>query len=181
MAHVSDFTQAGEKIVLDLVNEDNNSALALSVVDVALDSEAVPITKNSVATITSKVGSGYSGSVSVEYNRLDIQDFVDLYYPEGMTLPQGVGETTHDFLDEINAGLAINLTPDDVADVALEAWEGIPNETQVVTAPIAAGSLVYIGNLVFTVDANDIPLDSVITVTVLDGLNLPVVEEPQEG
>lgn len=175
MSHVSNFTQAGDKIVLDLINEDNSSSLALSVVSVA-QSATVPTTKNSMAVVTALPGSGYSGSVEVEYNRLDIQDFVDLYYPEGLILPQGDAEALSDFLDEINAALAINLILDvDVAEQQLAPWPGIPNDTQVVTADILAGSLVYIGTLSFTVDDNEIPLSSVITTTVLDGLNLPVV------
>ena len=177
MAHVSDFTQAGDKIVLDLINEDNNSALALTVVSVALASAGSPTTKNTLATVTSLPGSGYNGSVDLEYNRLAIGDFVDLYYPNGLLIPQGEATTLFDFLPEINAGLAVNLTAADLADQPLADWEGIPNETQEVNAAILAGSLVYTGTLTFTVDSNDIPMSSVITVTVLSGLNLPVSQQ----
>ena len=121
MAHVSDFTQAGDKIVLDQINEDNNSALALTVVSVALASAGSPTTKNTLATVTSLPGSGYNGSVDLEYNRLAIGDFVDLYYPGGLLIPQGEAATLFDFLPEINAGLAVNLTAVDLADPPLAA------------------------------------------------------------
>ena len=176
MPHVSNFTQAGDKIVLDMINEDNSSFFTLGTVSVARGVDA-PVTKNSTALVTALPGSGYSGDVHVEYDRLQLQDFADLYFPEnGLQIQLGDATSVADLIDEINTALGINLVQDvDVADQAIEPWEGIPNETQEVVVPVLASSMVYLGSLTFTLDGNDIPLDSVITTSVLSGLNLPVV------
>lgn len=178
MSHVSDFTQSGDKIVLDLVNADNNSFFTLSTVSVARGS-AAPVTKNSTALLTSLAGSGYSGDVHVEYDRLALQSFVDIFYPAGLTVQLGDATDFADLLEEVNTALGTNLVLDtDVATQAIPVWEGIPNETHLLTVPVLASSLVYTGQMQFTLDGNDIALSSVITTTVLSGLNLPVPPIP---
>lgn len=174
--HISDFTQAAALVVLALVNEDNSSFFTPETVSVERSATA-PVTKNSVALLTALPGSGYSGTQEVEYDRLAISGFVDLYFPDGLTLQLGNATTLIDLLPEVNTALGTALVEGlDVEDEAIPAWEGIPNETKEVDFAILASSLVYTGTLTFTLDGNDIPLSSVITTTVLSGLNLPVVE-----
>ena len=174
MPHVSNFTQGAKKIVLDLINADNGLSLVESAVHIDLTLTQAPVVMNTQAEITAAAGSGYSGSVVVEYNRLDIAGFVDLYYPDGFVIPLGDSVSLNDVIPEINAGLGINLVEDlDFANEPIEEWEGIPNETKEMMVDILTSSKVYIGVLTFTLDGNDIPLNSVITTTVLSGLNLP--------
>lgn len=176
MAHVSDFTQAGPKIVLDLVNFDNDTPLAPSFITVERSATA-PTTKNSVAVLTAQAGSGYSGTREVEYDRLDVQDFIDLRFAEGLVIQLGDAESVGDLADDLNAALGINLiVGTDIPDDAIPAWEGQPNEQKTIEVDVLESSLVYLGTFQFTLDGNDIPLDSVITTTALSGLNLPVVE-----
>lgn len=175
MSHVSNFTQDPQKILVDLINEDNNASLTLEAVDIALHEDQETLEKNTRALVTPKAGSGYSGSVSVEYNRLDIKGFVDLYYPNGFVIPLGDTESFLDLIPEVEAGLGIKLTEDlDYEDQIIEPWEGIPNETKQIIVPILATSLIYVGELEFTLDGNDIPLTDVLPVNILSGLNLPV-------
>ena len=182
MPHVSNFTQGANKIVLDLINANNGLSLVESAVHIDLTSTQAPVVMNTQAEITAAAGSGYSGSVVVEYNRLDIAGFVDLYYPDGFVIPLGDSVSLNDVIPEINAGLGINLVEDlDFANEPIEEWEGIPNETKEMMVDILTSSKVYMGVLTFTLDGNGIPLNSVITTTVLSGLNLPsgeVVEPP---
>lgn len=180
MAHVSNFTQDPQKILIDLINEDNNTSLSVESVDVALHEEQIVTEKNTRILVTPKAGSGYSGSVALEYNRLNIQDFVDLYYPEQFIIPLGDTETFLDLIPEIEAGLGIKLTENlDYEDQIIEPWAGIPNETKLIQVPILPTSLIYLGELEFILDGNDIPLETVLTNLILNGLNLPTGEEPE--
>lgn len=174
MSHVSDFTQSSSKIVLDLINEDNNTSLTPGNVTLEIKPDVTPASRNTAVEIAAVPGSGYVGTMTLEYNRLDIQDFVDLYEPAGFEIVQGEAVTVADLMPEINQAMAINLVEDiDFFDQLFAEWAGEPNETQLVNVPIIADSLVYTGTLSFTLKANAIPLASVITVTVMDGLNLP--------
>lgn len=178
MSHVSDFTQPSNKIVLDLINDDNNTSLTVGTVTLEVKPEVIPEFRNTTVEISAIPGSGYTGSMTLEYNRLDIQDFVDLYEPAGFEIVQGEAVTVADLMPEINQAMAINLVEDiDFFDQLFAEWVGEPNETQLVNVPMIADSLVYIGTLSFTLKANIIPLANVITVTILDGLNLPLPED----
>ena len=175
MAHVSNFTQAGDKIVLDMINEDNNSFFTLATISIARG-VAAPVTLNSTALLTALEGSGYTGTDSVEYNRLQLQEFADLYFEDGLVVQLGDAVSAKDLFDEINTALGTNLVlGTDLADLPIPAWEGIPNEQKEIVLPVLESSLVYLGSLTFKVDGNEIPLSSVITTKVLTGLNLPVV------
>ena len=111
-------------------------------------------------TVTAIPGSGYSGTVEVEYDRLAISDFVDLYYPDGLTLQLGNAATLIDFLPEINTALGTAMVEGvDLEDEAIAAWEGIPNETLTADFAILPTSLVYTGTLTFTIDGKDLSFD----------------------
>lgn len=171
--HVSNFAQPGLKIVLDMINDDNGTHFTDATVSVA-QSVTPPTTKNSAITVTALPGSGYTGSDELEYNRLDIAAYADIYFEDGLKIQLGDAGSVIDLLDEINTALGTGLAEGvDIADQEIPAWEGIPNEVKVIDVAVLATSLVYTGTLQFSVDANDIPLSSVITTKVLSGLNLP--------
>lgn len=176
--HVSDFSKAPDQIVLDLINYDNPSAnLTLSLIDfgVAMLATGQTPPANSEIEITAKAGSGYSGSAVVQYNRLQIQDFIAARAIPGGVLELPVGDATRyaDLIDEINTALGVNLTVADYVDGDIGVWAGTPNETKEITIPMNASSKVFLGSLTLTLKAEDIPLSSVITTTLLSGLNLP--------
>lgn len=182
MPHVSDFTQAPKKIVLDLVNEANSTAFTEALVEVSLHAQQTVTERNSRILLTALPGSGYSGEQALEYDRLQISGFTDLYYPGGMVIPLGDATSLVECIPEIEAGLGIKLTLDlDYEDQEITPWSGIPNETKLIQVPILPTSLIYLGELEFILDGNDIPLDSVITLNILSGLNLPVTEEDNSG
>lgn len=170
MAHVSDFTQGENKIILDLINDDN--ALNLSDTQVALSAPVINGEKVDVQ-VTPKQGSGYSGAETVTYSRLDIQAFASVYFPAEFLVQQGDAVNIADLLDEINVALGTAIAPENIVDAPIGEWTGEPNEVKEINLTIAAMSLVYKGSAVIKIDGGDIPISSVITQKSLTGLNMP--------
>lgn len=185
--HVSDFTRDEKQIVIDLINHDNSigsgepdahcCALTLETVELGLpfaSATAEEDERNTDIEVSAIEGSGYSGSVTVSYNRLLIQEFVPLRIESGeLKFPVGDAMMFADMVPEINIALGINLTADSYEDGEIGEWQGIPNETKEIVIPMSADNPVYIGSLTLTLMAEDLPLSSVITNLVLMGLNLP--------
>lgn len=163
-----DFTKAAQQILLDQINEDNGSSLTPALVTfgaVAVDNGGV---RNSKINAAANQGSGYSGSVDFLYNRVDVATI-----PGARPTVFQVGDATHlsDLIDEINTAYQLALTVDDYIDVLIPAFPGTaPHETQTIDLVAKGTSLIYLGTLTLTIDANDIPLSSVITTTTLNGL-----------
>lgn len=175
MPHVSDFTQSQDKIILDLINDTNDSELTLAQVDL---SDPVPQEDEQVqVTVTPKEGSGYTGSVNVFYNRLNFMDFSMIFFPAGLTIQLGEATMISDLLPQINAAFGVALSADDIVDGPITGWSGEPNEILPVPIEIQPTSLVYYLGTYVMVDGNDIPLSSVITSTILSGMSMPVIEE----
>ena len=176
--HVSDFKKAPEDIIFDLIAFDNPSKpINATVVDLGVATIATGANPpaNTDLEVTSKAGSGYSGAVSVAYNRLAVQGFIAAAGVSGNELIIPVGDAVKyaDLIDEINTALGINLTAKDYVDGDIGDWAGTPNETKEVQIVMAADSYVFTGTLTLTLHAEDIPLSSVITTTTLSGLNYP--------
>lgn len=171
--HVSDFSQNPDQIVLDLINHDNSSALTLELVELGLPLLSGMPEANTELEVTAVSGSGYKGSVTVAYNRLDIQDFVPIMVGDTLVLPTGDAENYSDLIGEINVALGINLTESDYVDGPIGEWDGIPNETKTIVIPMSADSWVFTNSLTLTLESEDILLSEVIVNTILSGLNLP--------
>lgn len=173
---VSDFSKTPSEIILDLINQVNSSNLTDALVTLGIPTVTTTsgATWNTDLTVTSKTGSGYSGSVVVNYNRLDVQGFL---FGNALSIPLGDKLKLSDCIPEINAALHVNITADDYIDATITdtagAWEGTPNETKTIVMQMNPDSLVFIGTLTFTIHSNDIPLGSVITTPTLTGLNYP--------
>lgn len=176
MAHVSDFTQAEDKIILDLINFDNASNLALEQVSLA----APTFADGKVTVVVDALpNSGYVDSVDVTYGRLDLQDFVDVYFPDALTVVQGDAVNISELLGDINTALGTAIPVENITDgliVPAQGWpEGQPPSIELL---ITATSLVYQGSASILIDIGLIELSTVITQKVLTGLNLPVIPGP---
>lgn len=175
MAHVSDFTQEEDQILLDLINFDNSINLSLQQVNLEQLSDAGDGRVS--LTLTPRPNSGYKDNVAITYTRLDIQTFMDIYHPAGLLIPQGDAVNVSDLLDDINTALGTAIPLDSIVDAPIGIWDGTPNEEKVVTFQIdEVASLVYSGNALVSLDGNDIPLESIVTTRVLSGLNYPTGE-----
>lgn len=174
MSHVSDFTKDARSIITDLINFDNpDLQLSADMVDY---SNPIPMTgnyRNTDLTVTPRPGSGYTGSTSVFYDRLDITQFATEVYGDDIVI--GIGESTRlsHVIPQINLLLGINLTDRDYVDVDLPTFGDIPNQEIPVDLVIRPASLIYLGKLTIRLKANLVMLNEVVAITYLLGLNLP--------
>lgn len=175
--HVSDFSKMPDQIVLDLINEENSSSLTLELVEFGKPFIASMAEANTELEVTAKDGSGYKGSVTVAYNRLDVQGFVPIMVGSGLVLPVGDAVKFSDLIPEINVALGINLTEGDYVDGDIGEWAGTLNETKEIVIPMHAESYVFTGGLTLTLVTDDILLSEVIVNHILNGLNYPETPE----
>lgn len=174
--HVSDFSKLPQEIVFDLINEQNGTTLDNTLVELGLPTVTTKpgAAYNTDMTVTAIEGSGYTGSVVLGYNRLDVQGFL---FGETLQLPLGDAVNVKDLMVEINLKLRTNITDNDYIDAVLSEeigeWEGLPNETKQLVIQMHPDSPVFIGSLTLTLAAEDIPLSSVITKPEMEGLNYP--------
>lgn len=170
MAHVSNYLQAPAQVLLDLINADNTTNLPLSAVSfgapTAVDPEATGLITNVTASAT--LGSGYSGSQTFTYNRVGLE-FMNVNEPD---LVIETEETSiHALIPYLNTTFGIQLTADDIEDGVVPAQQ--PDVNQPLTITAKAGSLVWAGSVVLQLTLPLIPLNTVLTVTALDGLYPP--------
>lgn len=178
MDHISDFTKDEEQIILDLINFDNATFFTKEMITLG-DPRNNGATTD--LTVTPVLGTGYGGTVDVTYRRLQIQSFMDLYFPGGITLQQGDAVNISDLLGDINTALGIAIPADAIVDEPIGAWEGLPNEIKDLKLTMKPTNRVYIGSGNFKLDGDDITLSSVITQKILTGLNLPAMGVPIES
>lgn len=176
MPYVSDFTKHPNEVVVDLINDANTTTLPYNVLTFGLPTQSANgSTLNTDISVGFVEGSGYSGNVVVQYDRLNIQGFVTPEdFPTGLSILVEEATMISHLIPKINTALGINLTSADYIEGALPQWAGLPNEVLTTTVNAASGSLVFIGGLTFELLSNDIPLETVITTLYLGGLNYPV-------
>lgn len=169
MAFVLDFTKAPAQIVLDQINNDNASALTLQQVSFGLPTATTGTSpaRDTQVTVSAVAGEGYSGSVVVEYNRVNISTVPGV---RSTVFPKGSAVNISDLIPQINAAYQINLTSADYTDGPLPTFSGTPNEEHDFQVVITSDSLPFENSVTLTVKANDIALSSVITTSTLNGL-----------
>lgn len=175
MPHVSNFKQANAKILLDLINDGNTTSLPESAVTFGApttqEGDATGLITNVTASAT--VGSGYSGSQSFVYNRVGL-GFMLVNEPD--LVIETSEATKHALIPFLNDTFGIQLTADDIEDGVVEEQE--PDVMKSITFTATATSLVWAGSVTLPITLPLIPLNTVLTVTNLDGLYppAPVVE-----
>lgn len=171
--HVSDFTQAPEKIIFDLIKADNPSngfAEGMVTYGIPTSNETDPDGRNTDITLTSVEGSGIVGSRTVTYRRLRLEGFIK--EPDFVLNKRDFTQLS-ELIPQINSELGINITADDFNEIALPTFSATPGEEHEVTITFKANSLVWIGTHVLTVRGDDIDINLVIPVDKLSGLNVP--------
>ncbi len=167
-AHVSNFKQTNEKIILDLLNEQNGASLPDSAVTFGTPTELVAGEIGTELVVAAASGSGYKGSVTVGYSRVPLS-FMRTY--ESVLVLETEAKTAHGLIDALNTAFGIQLTVDDLVDSALPAVE--PNVVVDATISATATSLVWHGPVTLRITTPLVGLSTVLTVTELDGLYSP--------
>jgi hypothetical protein len=166
--HISDFSKLPLEIVFDLINEQNGTALNNT--EVVLGQPTVATGSggyNTSILVSARPNSRYEGAVTLGYDRLDVEGFL---FGDTLTLSLGDATNYADLIPEINHKLRVNLTPDDYVDGPIGTWSGTPGESKQIILQMKPSSLVFIGELSFTLHVDDIPLSDVIVISDLSGL-----------
>jgi hypothetical protein len=172
MAFQDDFTKLPKDILVARINNDNvvnNAALTSAMLTFGLPTAATggTATRNTDLSLTAVAGSGYTGSVTVHYNRVDLSTVPG---SRSTVFPLGSASKISDLIPTINAAYVINMQPEDYVDGPLPTFTGQPNETHDFSLTANADSFVWINTLTLTVHGNDVPLSSVVTNQTLNGL-----------
>jgi hypothetical protein len=165
-----------QQVIIDLANSENGAAVPYNAVQ--LGAPAVhPVGEegNTALTVAAVEGAGYQGSVGLTYSRVSIGD---LFLSAGIETIQieGNAETTHGLIPAIAQAYGIILTAADVID---EAIEYDVDGNAIVTLDMADGSLLYTGSVTVDIQApvaGETSLSDVYSVTVLNGLDYPLMD-----
>lgn len=155
--------------LLALINEQNSTSLTAS--DITFGNPSVHSGANPGDTdvvVSSAPNSGYTGTVTVNYNRLDLAGF-SIYGDAEVFVPEGA--TVADIVAAFNALYDANL---DISDYDEAASAPVPDDDgENFTLVADANSLAYKGQIVIVVRLATVALSTVITTTNLDGLEFP--------
>jgi hypothetical protein len=177
MSTPSDLTQTGQTLVYGLINAANPNLQngALSAVNTTLGAPAgTGSTPNTSVQVSAVANQGYTGNVTVNYNRLDIQNQVfSVLAPSGATVVNAGGSmaTVNDVVTAINSTYNLNLQAGDVSNASTEL--SLSEDAGSCTIEIAAGSLTYTGSLNVTITQQQVALSQAVTTTALSGLTPP--------
>lgn len=177
MSTPSDLTQTGQTLVYGLINAANPNLQngALTTVNTSFGAPAgTGSTPNTSLQVTAVDNQGYSGQVTVNYNRLDIQNQVfSVLAPSGASVvnTNSAMATVGDVLAAINSTYNLNLQEGDVSNGATAL--SLTNDAGSCTIEIDPGSLAYTGSLNVTITQAQVPLNQAVTTTTLAGLTPP--------
>lgn len=171
MAVVIDFTKTQDAIILDLINGSQTPATQLTLADITLSIPAVnttdPETTGDTSIAVSGVAeSGYDGTATVTYNRVDIE--VVAIAASTTEFEVGSAVNVVDLLPAINAAFGINLTSEMVTDAVLPSTDEGAAQFNLT---MSATNKVYSGVVELTLSPNLIDINSVIETKALDGLD----------
>ncbi len=180
--HISNFSNSSTGIILDLINHYNGTAFTSEKVDL-VNLVPVPESKAVQLTVQSKRGGGYRGSKNVNYNRLFLNEI-----PDPVTDFEFEVDIVKlsDVIAFINTGYDVNIGADEVtiSDTdTLVTDASVVQEFDVVqqfTIKAKPGSLVWMGDLTFSLTKIRSDLGDIWQVVTPDGLYPPInwPEEP---
>lgn len=172
---VSDFTKLPVEILIDLINFSNGTALPPDMLTFGEPTELTVGAHNTTVVGTAKPGAYYTGSVTLTYNRVDLETIPGV---RSTTFEIGNATTIADLVEKINAAYQLNLQPEDFVDAELPTLSD-PVSNQEMPFDLVAGpkSLIYRNKVTLNVYRADVALSSVIVNTVLSGL---IYRQPDE-
>jgi len=129
--------------------------------------------RNTGVRVTAKAGSPYQGSKPFSYDRLNLASLNATNFKGYQCSAYNV-TSVHGLFPMIAHWTGILFGTDDLEDLAL-VDNG--NNTQTATLKAKAGSLGWIGEATLIVSRGAAPLDQLLTVTSLNGLNYPTAND----
>lgn len=164
---ITDFTKLPKQIIVDLINYDNDTALAPELLTFGNPTVITGINNTSLI-VTAVPDIHYEGSVTLNYNRIDIGTIPGI---RNTNLAIGTATRISDLIPAINAKYQINLTADDYIDEILPVFiTNDVNEIQTFELYTNPNSLIFIRDITFNLVRNRILLSSVIVNRFLNGL-----------
>lgn len=173
---VTDFTKLPVEILIDLINFSNGTTLPYDLITfgdpVALAEDA---SNNTSVVATAKPEAFYTGSVTLNYNRVDLENVPGV---RSTLFEIGEATTIADLIPQINAAYQLNLQPEDFVDAALPVLvEPISNQEATFDLVAGPNSLIFRNQVTLSVFRADVALSSVITNQNLNGL---IYRQPDE-
>lgn len=154
----TDITKTSANQVYDLINAENTTTFDASTLTLGTPTVNGDVSKNknTALIVTAVGGSGYSGSMTVYYNRLDIGDFAVRTNPE---LSLDLVTTKTQLVSAFNSYFGCNLSDSEILDVLTPTptLAGVPY-----TITTTAANLVYYGSININVKLNTINLSAVL-------------------
>lgn len=162
------------QLLIDLINAANSAAVPYSAVTLSgpVVNEDVEIAGDTLVTMSAVQGSGYTGEVTASYSRLDFQQLFAIADIQTLAISTNV-ESTHDMVDAIRNAYGLSLFAADIVDEPITYLEG---GTAQVTLTAAADSYLFSGSIEVAISPVAAELASIFTVTVLNGLNYPLMD-----
>lgn len=160
------FNQPSKKVILDLLNRDNNRTLTLDDVDIINPVSNPPQwPRNTMASVVAKPNRGFTGTREIHYNRLNLATYFSSTSP---AIIANFLITSHDALSLINTAYNLQLAEGDII------LEPIIGNSHVFKATV--GSLMWTGEVeiaIVPLDDGLIDLSQDVTVNVLGGFPDP--------
>lgn len=154
----TDITKASNQQVFDLINAENSTTFNSSQITLGTPTVNGDVSKNknTALIVTALGGSGYTGSMSVYYNRLDIGDFALRLTPE---ISLDLVTTKAQMVSVFNTYYGCNIVDTEIVDVLTPTptVDGIPY-----TITAASSNLVYYGSITLNVKLNTINISAVL-------------------
>lgn len=175
--HVSDYSKNSLQLILDLINHDNGTNLTSEQVEL-INLVPTPESKEVQVTVNAKRGGGYRGSQDMHYNRVYLTEIPDANTGVGFEFDL---TKQSDVLTFLNVGFGVNVGPEDVFVNDNDLTQVDPpveqefDVDQIFTLRAKTSSLVWMGQLQFTLTKVRTDLAEIWTVTNLDGLYAPFI------
>ncbi len=155
---------------IELVNQENSIELPVEKISLSNPTELVDDidSKNTQVTISAIPNSGLLGSVSVKYNRMNLNEFQIFGGEDPIVLYMGSASTFNDLVAQFNTQFGANISIG--VDIVNKSINTPVDEPQSILFESLPNSLAWIGSIGLEYALSTIPLASIIETTNVPGL-----------
>lgn len=159
-----DFKNFGKTVLLDRINELNNTKFTLNDLEFGTPVAQPDATYNTRVRIYAKPSTGLTQHVDVQYNRYGILNALPSRELVGFTPTSTAESTVHDHLNMINYEFGVALRPEDVYD------DPVPTDGSWIRLRVKTTSYIYVAD-----DWDSIAMSDHLSVTDLTGFTAPII------